>query len=69
VREAVNRAANRGVSPDANQGDGFGLFIGPFTGGRLLRAFVDVDVTVEKGDVLGIVGESGSGKSTYPCLW
>jgi hypothetical protein len=27
VREAVNRAANRGVSPDANQGGGFGLFI------------------------------------------
>jgi peptide/nickel transport system ATP-binding protein len=32
---------------------------------RLLRAAVDLDVTVDRGDVLGIVGESGSGKSTF----
>ncbi|MDR3107413.1 MAG: ABC transporter ATP-binding protein [Bifidobacteriaceae bacterium] len=33
-------------------------------GHRRLRAVVDVDVTVERGQKVGIVGESGSGKST-----
>src|SRR6516162_7663568 len=38
---------------------------GPFARKRLLHAAVDLDVTVEQGDVLGIVGESGAGKSTF----
>jgi len=36
-----------------------------FAGKRLLHAAIDIDVTVNQGDVLGIVGESGSGKSTF----
>jgi peptide/nickel transport system ATP-binding protein len=31
---------------------------------RMIRAVIDVNLTVEEGDVLGLVGESGSGKST-----
>src|SRR5215471_10604794 len=38
---------------------------GAFARKRLLHAAVDLDVTVEQGDVLGIVGESGAGKSTF----
>jgi ABC-type oligopeptide transport system ATPase subunit len=38
---------------------------GPFARKRLLHAAVDLDVTVDQGDVLGIVGESGAGKSTF----
>jgi len=49
----------RGVSRD------FVVGCGPFAGKRLLRAVVDLDVTVAKGDALGIVGESGAGKSTF----
>jgi peptide/nickel transport system ATP-binding protein len=49
----------RGVSRD------FSISRGLFAGKRLLRAVVDLDVTVDKGEVLGIVGESGSGKSTF----
>jgi peptide/nickel transport system ATP-binding protein len=49
----------RGVSRD------FSISRGLFAGRRLLRAVVDVDITVDKGEVLGIVGESGSGKSTF----
>ena len=38
---------------------------GLFASKRPLRAVVDVDLSVAKGEVLGIVGESGSGKSTF----
>jgi ABC-type oligopeptide transport system ATPase subunit len=47
----------RGVSRDFSVGRGL------FASERLLRAVIDINVRVEKGDVLGIVGESGSGKS------
>jgi hypothetical protein len=46
----------RGVSRD------FSISRGLFAGRRLLRAVVDVDIMVDKGEVLGIVGESGSGQ-------
>jgi peptide/nickel transport system ATP-binding protein len=36
-----------------------------FTAKPVIRAVVDVDLTVSTGEVLGIVGESGSGKSTF----
>jgi peptide/nickel transport system ATP-binding protein len=49
----------RGVSRD------FSISRGVFAGRRLLRAVVDIDIAVDKGEVLGIVGESGSGKSTF----
>jgi peptide/nickel transport system ATP-binding protein len=49
----------RGVSRD------FAVGRGLFAGKRALHAAVDIDITVEKGDVLGVVGESGSGKSTF----
>jgi peptide/nickel transport system ATP-binding protein len=49
----------RGVSRD------FAVGRGLFAARRALHAAVDIDVTVEKGDVLGLVGESGSGKSTF----
>ena len=38
---------------------------GLFASKSALRAVVDVDLSIAKGEVLGIVGESGSGKSTF----
>jgi peptide/nickel transport system ATP-binding protein len=43
----------------------FVVGLGLFAGKRALRAVVDVDLAIAKGEVLGLVGESGSGKSTF----
>lgn len=37
---------------------------GMFSQGGVVRALVDVDLTVRQGECLGLVGESGSGKTT-----
>lgn len=37
---------------------------GLFRRSRVVKAAVDIDLTLRKGEILGIVGESGSGKST-----
>ena len=42
----------------------FSVGRGIFARKRTLHAVCDVDLTIQKGEVLGLVGESGSGKST-----
>jgi peptide/nickel transport system ATP-binding protein len=37
---------------------------GLFGGGRAVRALKSIDLTIRRGETLGLVGESGSGKST-----
>lgn len=32
--------------------------------GDVVNAAIDVDITLDRGEILGIVGESGSGKSS-----
>jgi peptide/nickel transport system ATP-binding protein len=41
-----------------------GLCVDYGRGGRATRAVIDVDLTLHRGEVLGLAGESGSGKST-----
>ena len=48
----------------AGLGRDFAVGGGFFRSRRVLQAVADVDLRVERGEVLGIVGESGSGKST-----
>lgn len=37
---------------------------GAFSKGRIIQVLRNVNVTIGRGEVLGLVGESGSGKST-----
>ena len=41
-----------------------GLCVDYGRGGRAIRAVIDADLTLHRGEVLGLAGESGSGKST-----
>ena len=48
----------RGLSRSFNVGGGL------FSEGKILRAVADIDLSVQRGECLGIAGESGSGKTT-----
>ena len=37
-----------------------------FSRGKAVQVLKNVNVTLGRGEVLGLVGESGSGKSTWP---
>lgn len=39
--------------------------VGKFGRSRIVHALSDVDLTVARGEILGLVGESGSGKTTF----
>ena len=74
VRKLCTRVANGGDSMEPNQQEpileikNLNSFYrqggGAFSKGRIIQVLRNVNVTIGRGEVLGLVGESGSGKST-----